>query len=220
MKRVIILLLCAVLTVSMCACTQKPTTATSYDDLIYDLEVAVNAMFTKGFESKVAEGSYPSPTGEHEDKWCSMLLDATKDFGNIDENAFGYRLIDINSDSAPELIFCRSDEIVLAVFTLHAGKVTMVDAFNRSYRCVIRDTGELYTLTVREDGGYDHKISVLDPSEGVLYTTVSFGMEGTICYEMIEGSVYTTSAERIAELKEEYPHTHGEAVIASEFNLF
>ena len=55
---------------------------------------------------------------------------------------------------------------------------------------------------------------------GSLYGTVSFGYEGSIAYELIDGSVYTTSTERIAELQEEYPFELSEIFKSVKFNLF
>ena len=220
MKRIISVLICAVMLLSLCACTQQPKNADSYEDILVKLDEAVRSLFAKDFEDKLKEGAYPSPTGELSDKWLDTLRDAKADFPNVDENAFGYKLIDINSDGISELFFMRSDDRVLAIFTMYEGKPCMVDCYNRSYIGVIRDTGEVYTMTVRDDGGYDYRIYTLNPSSGGLYSTVSFGYEGTIAYEMIDGATYTTSTERIAELQEEYPFELSEIFKSVKFNLF
>ena len=220
MKRIISVLICALMLLSLCACAQGTKTVSSYEEIIVKLDEAVHGMFAEDFEDKLNQGAYPSPTGELSDKWLTTLLDAKDDFRNVDENAFGYKLIDVNSDGISELFFMRSDDRILAIFTMHDGKPCMVDCYGRSYRGVIRDTGEVYTMTVREDGGYDYRIYTLNPSSGGLYNTVSFGYEGTIAYEMIDGSTYTTSTERITELAEEYPFEMSTAFSELEFNLF
>ncbi len=221
MKRIITFLVCAAMLLTLCACTpKKEKTAASYEEIIVKLDTAVHGLFADDFEEKINEGAYPSPTGELSDKWMTTLLDAKADFRNVDENAFGYKLIDINSDGSPELFFMRSDDRVLAIFTMCEGKPYMVDCYGRSYRGVIRDTGEVYTMTVRDDGGYDYKIYTLDPASGSLYGTVSFGYEGSIAYELIDGSVYTTSTERISELQNEYPFELSAVFTELEFNLF
>ena len=222
MKKTIIILLCFVMLLSVCSCNQKQQqkTATNYDAVLQSLAETVDGMFAEDFETKVGEEKYPSPTGEHTEKWKAMLLDAKADFHNIDANAFGYKLIDINSDSSPELIFCRTDDRILAVYTIHNGKATLVDAYNRSYSCSLLDTGELYSLTMRDDGGYDNDIATLNHSTGTLYVTVHFGISDNICYETINGTVLTTSNDRITELREQYPFEHGQAFTSYEFNLF
>ncbi|MBR4881960.1 MAG: hypothetical protein IKU19_08490 [Clostridia bacterium] len=220
MKKIITILLCGIMMLSLFACTQSDKSPASYTDLIVKLDETVHGMFADDFEDKLAEGAYPSPTGELSEKWMETLYDAKADFRNVDENAFGYKLIDINSDGVSELFFMRSDERILAIFTMYEGKPCMVDCYDRDYRGVIRDTGEVYTLTVREDGGYDYKIYTLNPSSGGLYNTVAFGLEGYIAYEMIEGSVYTTSSDRINELQEEYPFEMSEVFTELKFNLF
>lgn len=220
MKRIAAVLICAVMLISVCACGNEQKKATSYEDVIIKLDEAVHGMFADDFEDKLKEGVYTSPTGEQSDKWQTTLLDAKADFPNVDENAFGYKLIDINSDGVPELFFMRSDERILAIFTMHEGKPCMVDCYGRSYRGVIRDTGEVYTMTVREDGGYDYRIYTLNPSSGGLYNTVAFGYEGAIAYEMIDGSTYTTSETRIGELNTEYPFEMSEIFTALKFNMF
>ncbi len=220
MKRIISVLICALMLLSLCACTQQTKNASSYEEILVKLDEAVHALFDEDFEDNLKEGAYPSPTGELSDKWLTTLSDAKADFRNVDENAFGYKVIDINSDGISELFFMRSDDRVLAIFTMHEGKPGMVDCYNRSYRGVIRDTGEVYTMTVRDDGGYDYKIYTLNPSSGVLYNTVSFGYEGYIAYEMIDGSTYTTSTDRITELETEYPFELSESFKSVQFNLF
>lgn len=220
MKRLILFLLCGIMLFSLAACGEEEKVATSYDDLIIKLSDSVSALFSDDFEEELEDGEYTSPTGEMDDKWIAMLKDAKADFKNVDENAFGYKLIDLNSDSNTELLFMRSDDRLLAVFTLSHGKPMLVDAFNRSYQCVVRDTGELYTITVRDDGGYDYKINTLNPSTDTLVNTVSFGTEGTICYEKQETGTYTTSTERIAELCEKYPFEMSEVIGKTELSLF
>ena len=222
MKRIGLILLSVVLLMSLCSCAKdkEQKAATTYDEVITKLSEAVTGMFEEDFEEKLNEGAYPSPTGELPEKWMTTLKEAKMDFRNVDENAFGYKLIDINSDGTSELFFMRSDDRVLAIFTMYEGKPGMVDCYNRSYRGVIRDTGEVYTMTVRDDGGYDYKIYTLNPSSGVLYNTVSFGYEGYIAYEMIDGSTYTTSTDRITELETEYPFEQSESFKSVQFNLF
>ncbi len=143
MKRIAAVLICAVLLISVCACGNEQKKVTSYEEVIIKLDEAVHGMFADDFEDKLKEGAYPSPTGELSDKWLTTLLDAQKDFPNVDENAFGYRMIDLNSDGISELFFMRSDERVLAIFTMYEGKPCMVDCYSRSYRGIIRDTGEI-----------------------------------------------------------------------------
>ncbi len=206
--------------ICLCACTPKQKNASSYEEVIVKLDEAVHGLFAEDFEDKLKEGAYPSPTGELADKWLTTLSDAKADFHNVDENAFGYKLIDVNSDGVSELFFMRSDERILAIFTMHEGKPCMVDCYSRTYRGVVRDTGEVYTMTVRDDGGYDYRIYTLNPSSGGLYNTVSFGTEGTIAYELINGSTYTTSTERISELQAEYPFEMSEVFTELKFNLF
>lgn len=221
MKKTLSIVLCLITLFTVCACTaQQNKPATGYDELLVKLEQTVDSLFSKNFDTELAEGKYTSPTGELDDQWFSMLKDAKADFANVDENAFGYKVVDLNSDGTSELLFCRSDNRVLALYTVHDGKATLVDAFTRSYYCVIRDSGEVYTMTVRDNGGYDYKISTLNGSTGTLVTTVNFGIEGTISYEAIQGSIYTTSTERISELCEEYPFEASEAYKAIDFNLF
>ncbi|MBR6513389.1 MAG: hypothetical protein IKT46_01015 [Clostridia bacterium] len=224
MKRIIAAVLCIITVLTLTACggsSDGTKPADNYNEVISKLSDIVDAMFTKDFEQKVAEGAYPAPTGEHTQGWTDMLLDATKDFKNVDKNAFGYKLIDINSDGIPELFFMRSDDKILAIFTTSNGAPVLVDAFDRVYQCVIRDTGEVYTLNFREeDGGYDYRIHTLNPSSGGYYTTVSFGLEGSISYEMIDGATYTTSSDRIAELTETYEFKMAEAITNMSLSLF
>ena len=220
MKRIITALVCAAMLISLCACTTKQKNASSYEEVIVKLDEAVHGLFAEDFEDKLKEGAYPSPTGELSDKWMTTLSDAKADFHNVDENAFGYKLIDINSDGISELFFVRSDDKLLAVFTMHEGKPCMVDCYGRSYIGVIRDTGEVYTMTVRDDGGYDYRIYTLNPSSGGLYNTVAFGYEGPIAYEVINGSTYTSSENRIEELRAEYPFEMSQVFTELEFNLF
>ena len=220
MKRIISVLVCAVTLISLCACTQGQKNATSYEDIIASLSETVHGMFADDFEDKLKEGAYPSPTGELADKWLTTLSEAKADFRNVDENAFGYKLVDINSDGISELFFVRSDDRILAIFTMHDSAPCMVDCYGRSYRGVIRDTGEVYTMTVREDGGYDYRVYTLNPSSGGLYNTVAFGTEGSIAYEVIDGSTYTTSETRMSELCEEYPFEMSESFSSLQFNLF
>ena len=219
MKKITALLICIITVLSLCACAGDKTPA-SYDDVILKLSETVTALFAEDFEDKAAEGTYPSPTGELEDKWLNTILDAKADFRNVDENAFGYKLIDINSDGVSELFFMRSDERILAIFTMREGKPCMIDCYDRSYRGVVMDTGEIYTLGFREDGGYDYRIYTLDPASGGLYGTVSFGYEGTIAYEYIDGATYTTSTDRITELTAQYPFEMAQAITELELNLF
>ncbi len=220
MKRIITVLLCTAMLFALAACGEEKIVATSYDELITKLSESVNDLFSKNFEEELEEGKYTSPTGELEDKWSAMLKDAKADFHNIDENAFGYKLVDLNSDSLIELLFMRSDGRLLAVYTVFDGKPLLVEAFNRSYQGVVRDTGELYTLKLRDDGGYDYNVHTLNPSTGTLVNTVSFGTEGAICYESIEGVIYTTSDTRIEELRAEYPFEMSEVIGEIELSLF
>ncbi len=220
MKRIISALVCAAIILSLCSCTaKKEKTPSDYDGVVAKLSQTVDALFEKDFEGKLESGGYLSPTGEQQDNWNNMLRDAKADFANVDEKAFGYKVIDINSDSIPELFFVRSDGAVLAVFEMDEGKPELVQCFNRSYRCVVRDSGELYTLTVREDGGYDFRISTLVPASG-LAVTVSFGTESNIAYELVNGDIYTTSAERIEELRTQYPFEMSQIFTDLEFYMF
>ena len=221
MRKILAVLICAATLLTLCACGKSESKpATSYDAVIDKLSSSVDSMFTENFEEKVSEGAYSSPTGELPEKWNNMLIDATKDFRNLDENAFGYKLVDLNSDGVSELFFVRSDDKVLAIFTMCEGAPVLVDAFERDYQCVIRDSGEVYTMTAREDGGYDHKIHTLNSSSGTYYTTVAFGTEGNINYEVIDGMTYTTSSERIIELRAEYEFKMSTAFTDMEFHLF
>ena len=220
MKRTISIILCALMVVLLVACGEEQKPVTGYDDLILKLSETVDQLFSDDFDKELEKGSYTSPTGELNDKWTAMLRDAKTDFKNIDENAFGYKMVDVNSDSSAELFFVRSDGRLLAVFTMYEGAPLLVDAYNRSYQCVLRDTGELYIMTVRSDGGYDFKINALNSSTGALNNTISFGQEGSICYEMIEGSIYTTSNERLSELRNEYPFEHSSVFEEMELVLF
>lgn len=220
MKRSIIALVSVAMLFALFACTQSRNTPTSYEDIIVKLDEAVHGLFADDFDEKLKQGAYPSPTGELEDKWMITLSDAKADFSNVDENAFGYKLIDVNSDGVSELFFMRSDERILAIFTMHGGKPVMVDCYGRSYRGIVMDTGEIYTLNVRDDGGYDYKIYTLNSSSGALFNTVAFGYEGSIAYEMINGAVYTTSTDRINELAEQYPFEISRVFAEIKFNLF
>lgn len=220
MKKIIAILLCGAMLFAIAACGEEEKTATSYDELITKLSTTVDQLFSDDFEENLKDGEYTSPTGELDDKWMEMLNDAKADFPNVDENAFGYKLADLNSDSSTELLFMRSDNKLLAVYTLSAGKPVLLDAYNRSYQCVVRDSGELYTLKVRDDGGYDYKVYTLNPSTSTLVNTVSFGTEGTISYESIEGTIYTTSEERLSELREEYVFEMSKILDEIELSLF
>lgn len=206
---------------ALAGCGKAQKQANSYEELIPLLEEAVNGLFSKDFEDKVNEGKLPSPTGEHEEKWKAMLLSAKANFTGVDENAYGYRLIDINADGNAELLFTRSDDQLLAVFTVHGDKVVMLDAYSvMDYLCVLMDTGELYSMNVDTSGGYQYQISALNPSTASLFVSQSFGTENGICYESVEGTIYTTSEERIKELRQKYPFKHGTAFLSAEFNLF
>lgn len=221
MKKILLLLLSAVMLISLTACGGKDKNASSYDQLVAVLDETVEKMFVlDDFEESVKNGMMLSPTGELQEKWNEMLLSAKADFAGIDANAFGYKLIDLTGDSEPEFIFARSDDTPLAVFTMHTGELKLLDVYSRTYRCVITDKGELYTMNIDDSGNHQFEISAFHEGTGGLFANVRFGTEDGICYEDINGIIYTTSVDRISELRTEYPHQHGEVYALAEFNLF
>lgn len=217
MKRIISALVCAVTVLSLCSCTAKrEKLPTNYDELTDKLSQTVEALFETDFEEKLEAGEYRCPTGEQSENWNSMLRDAKAELPNVDKKHFGYKIIDINSDSIPELFFMRSDGTVLAIFNIDEGRPRLLECFNGTYRCVVMDSGELYTVNTREDG-VEYKISTLLPAGG-LAVTVSFGTEGETCYELVGGEKDSVTAERITELCAIYPFESSE--IFTELQLY
>ncbi len=145
-------------------------------------------------------------------KWDNMIADM---FGNIEAptvESFGYILKDLNGDGTRELIWVSSDySVIFAVFTVRDGKPQLLDAFWSRYRCVVLDSGTLYTLGSGGADTFTYEKSEIDLSEETgLKAIKQFGSENGNYYETVDGDSVTIDKARFDELLSEYPFEFGE----------
>lgn len=156
--------------------------------------------------------TYEMSIGE---KWSNMIVEMTAGIDLPQKSNYGYFLADINEDSFPELFWVRSDQMLLAIFSVQNGRPVLLDACWHGYKCVLTDVGMLYT---RADGGAGYiTFGIRQLSEEInLLVVKEFGAEGgnaetgTLFYEITETGKVSINEARFNQLIQDYPFAMSE----------
>lgn len=140
-------------------------------------------------------------------RWSNMIVEMTAGLSEPNRDSFGQRLIDLNDDGFPELLWVRGDGSILAIFTMRQDKLLLVDAFWPRHKAVLTNAGYLYT---KSSGGASqvHYVLCELASDARLSTITAFGIDdsfSSLYYEMVDGEKVPIEEERFEELLTLYP---------------
>lgn len=209
----------------------------AYEDTVLDYKKVIDFRLSDTFESDYNGGqSVPLNENLTEDlstesqnaadfngdidyKWTNMLVEMTDGLDDPSRKSFGYILKDINGDDTPELFWVREDYTILAVFTIKDNNAKLLDAYWSRYKCVLTDSGELYTLGSNGVANNNYQVKQLAKNSVDMYLIQEFGTDGieyvhgvptgTIYYEVKEQQRIIVTEERYEELLSLYPFQNG-----------
>ena len=194
-----------------------PTLPHVYSQIVTDYATIVEYRISDNFESDYTSGKYfeisdtlsAIITDDLGYQWHCMLADMTDTVDSPQKSSFGYILKDINDDDIQELFWVCEARTILAIFTLYENRPYLIGAFWPRYQCVITDNDELF---IRASGAWNHVIFQkyqLLPKSTQLLATAEYGMEDSVCYEMINGKKVAIEESRLSELLQFNPFQSG-----------
>ena len=143
-------------------------------------------------------------------RWNCMIIGMTNYIDAPTKESFGYIFADLNGDNIPELIWVSADYRILCIFTIVDNQVRLVDSFWSSYRCVIMDTGELYTLRIGGAKSSIFAITRIDAQSGKLKTRIEFGEDFGTYFKIENGDGYILTEDEYLQLCNIYPFVTGD----------
>lgn len=223
---IIVMLFAALILISGCqsnSSTDEPSRGTvpsEYEKIVEDYKKIVEFRISEDFESGNNTGEFAelneklkadlSPSLQY--KWDNMIADMLDGIETPSMESFGYILKDLNGDGVRELIWASSDyNKIFAVFTVHDGKVELLDAYWSRYRGVVSDSGKLYTLGSGGADTFEYAAVEVDTNEDSgLKVIKRFGCDGGKFYEASGDDDVTIDKTRFDEIFSEYPFEFGE----------
>ena len=186
MRKIIALLLCFILTVSLISCnTGNDEPKIPSDDRSDDasneekykpvLDIYKDIVMNLDEQGNSKESPYAEGTKEYE--WRGAIIVAVTTL-RLSTNVLGYAFCDLNKNGNDEMILLLDDYTVLAIFSFADGEPVLLDHYWNRKKCAIEQDG---TIQVRgSSGAYNSSRSIYeiakDDTELVLLE--EYGMDG------------------------------------------
>ena len=186
----------------------KSSTPEEYSETLKIYKKIANSIISGEFEKDYNAGKFPSLNSKLDYEWSCMLAELNIwSFGSMEKtkDSFGYVLKDINGDGIQELFFVLHDYTILAAFSRIGEEANLLDAYWPRHRCMLLDSGELYTFSSSGAQDFEYKIQKLDKDGRALSDILQFGSEEGSYYKIVEENEDKISDKEFEKLRMEYP---------------
>lgn len=179
-----------------------------YAEVLELYKEIADSIVSEEFEKDYYDEKFPSPNPELDYEWHCMLVELNLwSFDSMEKtkDSFGYVLKDINGDDIQELFFMLHDCTILAAFSISGEEANLLDAYWPRHRCMLLDSGELYTFSSSGAQDFEYKIQKLDKDGRALSDILQFGSEEGSYYKIVEENEDRISDKEFEKLRMEYP---------------
>lgn len=180
----------------------------AYAEMLELYKEITDSIVSEEFEKDYYDEKFLSPNPELDYEWHCMLVELNLwSFDSMEKtkDSFGYVLKDINGDGIQELFFVLHDYTILAAFSISGGEANLLDAYWPRHRCMLLDSGELYTFSSSGAQDFEYKIQKLDKDGRALSDILQFGSEEGSYYKIVEENEDRISDKEFEKLRMEYP---------------
>ena len=186
MRKIIALLLCFILTVSLISCnTGNDEPKIPSDDRSDDasneekykpvLDIYKDVVMNLDKQGNSKDSPYAEETKEYE--WRGAIIVAVTTL-RLSTNVLGYAFCDLNKNGNDEMILLLDDYTVLAIFSFADGEPVLLDHYWNRKKCAIEQDG---TIQVRgSSGAYNSSRSIYEiaKDDTELVRLEEYGMDG------------------------------------------
>ena len=186
MRKIIALLLCFILTVSLISCnTGNDEPKIPSDDRSDDasneekykpvLDIYKDVVMNLDKQGNSKDSPYAEETKEYE--WRGAIIVAVTTL-RLSTNVLGYAFCDLNKNGNDEMVLLLDDYTVLAIFSFADGEPVLLDHYWNRKKCAIEQDG---TIQVRgSSGAYNSSRSIYEiaKDDTELVRLEEYGMDG------------------------------------------